>query len=207
MFTRNLLACLCAGTLVSISFSTLSKEQTQLGFYAGYTKGGEEIDVPFNDGSIKQIDFGGLGAFGTSVRTQFNNTLISKINAGYHFDYVNAENGQVFLGRYTADALVGLKANKDITLYAGATYHLSPKVIIEHDDRPTGTIMYKPTLGYVFEIALTVEDQAELSFRYVKMDYDFSAYKVNGTGEVEVNASGAESVDANHFGIYLTRFL
>lgn len=196
-------------TLVA-SFPTLSfaKTNTQFGLYAGYTKGKEEVDIPFTDGTTSALNYGGKFALGISARSIFNKMLLAKVNAGYHIDWVKGGNGETHFGRYTVDALVGLRPHKNISLYGGVTYHIKPKDIFEHDDHPTRTKTHQDTLGYVAELSLNVRNEAELIFRYVDIKYQYDQLIING--EPSYDISFLESLDierdGSHFGIYFTRY-
>lgn len=191
MFKKLLLASLVAGMSTQVIANEELYNQPQIGFTAGLTWGGDEIEVPFEDGTSQTLSFGGLFAFGAAARTQHSDVVSSKFTANYHFDQVSASNGELTFSRLTFDALAGFKANDDVTIYGGVTYHMSPELEVSEDGSGSLSGEYDSALGFVIEGAYNLDSNAELSLRLVNIEYE---------GDDLLTQSG------NHLGIYYTGF-
>lgn len=174
--------------------------QTQFGFTAGLTFGGEELGgLYYEDGDSAEISAGGLMAIGAALRSQHTEQFLSKFTANYHFDNVSATNADVSFSRITLEALAGLRANETVTFYGGLTYHLSPTYTEKMDYHGSNKVEFDSSLGFVIEAAFNISENSEVSARYVLVDYEFSS--LNG-----YDVGGSGSVDGNHFGIYYTGY-
>lgn len=198
MFKKILLASL----LASVTNQAVADEgiDNQFGITGGLTFGGDKLGgLQYEGGGSEEVSAGGLFALGVALRTQYSENIISKFTANYHFDTVTASNADVSFSRFTVDALAGYKANENINLYAGITYHLSPEFSSEFDGSATNKASFDDSLGFVIEAAYVTDANNEFSLRYVPIEYDMT--KVN-----QFTVSGAEATDGSHIGIYFTAF-
>lgn len=200
MIKKILLASLITGFASQAMANEVSLNQPQFGLTGGLTFGGDDIGgLEYTDGSVNEVGVAGLGSFGASVRTFHTEQILTKFNAKFDWDTAAASNGDATFSRFSIEALGGFKVNEDITLYAGVAYHMSPEYT-EEVDSYEGEIILEGTNGLVIEGAYNLDQNSEISLRYVNVEYDVDSYKLDG------NVPRQNVYDASHVGIYYTGF-
>ncbi len=153
----------------------------------GVTGGGETLTtVQWADGGSAKIKSGGLIDFRAGMDYQLPNSPVSlQASVGYHFDRVNASNGNVQFVRFPFEALAYFQAAPNLRLGGGLRYINSAKLSGLTLD---GTVTL--TLGSVgstatISAAVTTTDLGALSTEI---------NKVTGTTGISATVSGVTGI-------------
>lgn len=150
----------------------------------GLTFGGDDfLDVEFEDGRSEELTAGGLLDLKAGIRYQQEGSpLVIQSTIGYHFDSVDAENGDADFTRYPLD-LLAFYANDKHLFGGGITHHMNPKLDINFGSLGfDGSAKLDDETGFVLEYNYKVSDKFSAAVRYVDISY--------------------EEVDGSHGGIY-----
>lgn len=174
------------------------KFQVVIGF--GLTYGGDklaEAEVDYDGDTVDEDLRGGdLITFAAGLLTYLPRREWSiQTTIGYHFDEVDADNGDIRFERYPLEFIPFYNFGKH-RAGAGLSYHLSPKLNLKNIGGPKVT--FDDALGWVVEYDYSFSGWAEggliVGMRYLWIDYEVD--KVNG-----FPASG-ESINGSHFGVH-----
>lgn len=156
---------------------------------AGITVGGDDLlKVQFTGKSSETLEAGGLIDLKAGILYDVAESPMSfQSTLGYHFDSVEATNGDASFSRFPLDFLAFYNAEKH-RIGAGGTYHFATEFDV---DLPglKGKADMKDTLGLVLEYGYKFQDNLIVGLRYVDIDY-----KVDG-------GTGAK-IDGGHGGLY-----
>ena len=155
----------------------------------GLTVGGDDlVTVEYTDGSSDEITAGALIDMKLGAIYKLANSPISiQTSIGYHFDRVDAENGDLSFNRIPVE-LLGFHNVEKHRIGAGFSYHLDPEIEIDAlGSKVTGKL--ENALGLVVEYGYSFQKNFIMGLRYVDIEY-----------EAEVDKS--IKFDGSHFGIY-----
>ncbi|WP_339677835.1 hypothetical protein [uncultured Zhongshania sp.] len=157
---------------------------------AGFTSGGDTlVDVEFEGGDDDQIKAGGafLLGFGVEFLAADRRSAV-QLSANYHFDSIDAENGEASFERYPLEAILfGVRERHRFG--AGLTVHLSPTAMVKMDGAGRDSINFDPAAGLILEYDYLVMDHLWLGTRFTLINYKKETY------------FGSESFDGNHIGL------
>ena len=152
----------------------------------GLTFGGDDwLDVEYVDGHSDDLTAGGLLDLKVGFRYQQEDSpLVFQSTIGYHFDSVEATNGDADFTRYPLDILA-FYANGKHLFGGGITHHMNPKLDIDMSALGfDGSAKLDDETGFVLEYNYKVNERFSAAVRYVDISYVDS------------------EVDGSHGGIY-----
>jgi hypothetical protein len=162
----------------------------------GLTGGGETLArVTYTNGETAKISSGGLIAFHGGLEVRFTDLVSAQGLVGYHFDRVNASNGDVVFERVPLELLGHFKLTDWVRVGGGLRYVTNAKL------RATGeasnymsNVTFKDKLGTVVEAEFFTTSSFGIKVRYVSERY------------TPKNVPGASSVEGNHGGVFLNYY-
>lgn len=157
---------------------------------AGYTSGGDTlVEVEFENGDKDKLKAGGAFLLGFGIEfVSADGELAVQLTANYHFDSINAENGEATFERYPIE-LVFFDQGEKHRYGAGFTVHLSPTAQVKADGGRRDSLNFDPAVGFLFEYNYLVGKGLWLGLRYTLIDYDTPG------------SFNSVTVDGNHFGL------
>ncbi|WP_269618598.1 outer membrane beta-barrel protein [Zhongshania sp. BJYM1] len=157
---------------------------------AGYTSGGDTlVQVEFDDGDREKLKAGGAFLFGFGAEfVSSDKQLAVRLTANYHFDSIDAENGETSFERYPIELMFFDQGERN-RFGAGFTVHLSPTAQLKVDGQRRESINFDTALGLVFEYNYLIGNAMWLGVRYTFIDYETQ------------NNINSVSVDGNHVGL------
>lgn len=152
---------------------------------AGFTAGGDTlVQVEFDDGDTDKIKAGGAFFFGLGAEfVSADNKTAIQLTANYHFDSIEAENGEASFERYPIEVILFGQGERN-RFGVGLTYHLSPTAQIKRDGQGRDSLKFDNALGLVLEYNYLVGSSVWLGLRYTLIDYKkeywFDSVSVDG---------------------------
>lgn len=190
-------ATLLIGFLVSLaSFAEDSLPPKPLQWVAsiGLTFGGDDLaTAKTDDGDYKDdVEAGGLIYLGGGLKYNFANSPFSIQGVlGYHFDFVDADNGDAWFTRNFFD-LLGIYRFGQHCIGLGATQHFNAEYEIDSDLEDL-TVDFDDANGFIIEYTYLASPYVGISVRYTDIEYDFSDYDV-------------DSIDGNNIGLFINGY-
>ena len=162
--------------LLVLSLSVASNSYAQdpkFVFGASLNLGGDELaetdSSEINGGSGFYV-YGGFDFPMTSVGRAKSGILAT---IGYHFDFINADDGEADFSRMPLDFAYYYKPEK-VGFLIGGTYHLSPEYSEDVDGYYPVNVDFDDALGIFGEVFIDVSGTAEITFRYTNIEYELS---------------------------------
>lgn len=157
----------------------------------GLTFGGDDlIEVQFSNSSNETLEAGGLIDLKAGLIYDMPESPWSlQGSIGYHFDSIDAENGDASINRYPLE-LLGFYNTEKHRFGGGLSYHMSPEFEVDLLGM-NGTVEFDDAVGLALEYGFKVNQNCILALRGVFIDYEVS------------DLPGAESISANHAGAYV----
>lgn len=165
----------------------------------GITFGGDDLaTAKTKDGDYTEdVEGGGLVYVGGGINYRFDDTPFSMQGVlGYHFDFVDADNGDASFGRYFFD-LVGSYQIGRHRLGLGATQHFNSEYEID-TNREHRTDEFEDAIGLIIEYTYMASSHVGVSIRYTDIEYDFDSS--NG------NVLYPDSIDGSNIGLFIHGF-
>lgn len=199
MTNRNLIqstTILLAATLSLPAFAEDTQPPKPLQWVAsiGLTFGGDDLaTAETDDGDYKDdVEAGGLIYLGGGLRYNFADSPFSIQGVlGYHFDFVDADNGDASFTRNFFD-LLGIYRFGQHCIGLGATQHFNTEYEIDSDVEDL-TADLDDASGFIIEYTYLASPYVGISVRYTDIEYEFSDYDV-------------EPVDGNNIGIFINGY-
>lgn len=163
----------------------------------GITFGGDDlVEVEYEDLDLDdELEAGGLIYLGAGANYDFRDSPFSIRGIfGYHFDSVDADNGEGSLDRTFID-VIGFYRLGNHRIGVGLTQHFSPNFDVDIDGGIDESFDFDSASGVLLEYNYVTSDQVAIGIRYTDIDY-------------ELDESGflSETVDASHAGIFIIGF-
>lgn len=206
MSLKNSLTALVVAGVSTLGFSIHASAQADTGqpagneggldfvLSAGITIGGDDfVEVENDDGDhVDDIEAGGLLYIGAGGHYRFANSPIS-IQAvyAYHFDTVDADNGDATFDRFELDLTLFYNTGPH-RFGIGMTQHFGPTLEVDIDFYD-GDVDFDDATGFLVEYGFRFTETGAIGIRYTDIDYDAS------------DISG-ESVDGSNVGLFITGF-
>lgn len=191
--TRSILICIAACSLSATAQeletdNTVDSVTIKPLLAGGFTIGGDNlVEVEYEDGSSDELDAGDLLDLKAGFLIDLHNYPITiQTTIGYHFDSVDAENGDASFNRLPLDLLAFYNIDKH-RIGAGLSYHLNPELELEFGGVNID-IDADNAMGLVLEYGNEVADNIIVGLRYVDIEYEFEG--------------SSEKFDGSHVGIY-----
>lgn len=170
---------------------------------AGMTYGGDKIfDVPYkNRSGSATITAGALMQFGIGGLYQFAEIPAAfMLSANYHFDTINAQNGDMSFDRFPIEALAYYTGKEKFRFGAGMRF-IGPTEASMNIDGQSKSYSFDATKGMVAEIGYQLDSQGWLNFRFVSEKYQANTLIVNGT---KWSMAGSAPASGSHMGVNFT---
>lgn len=162
---------------------------------AGLTIGGDDfVEIEDDNGDhVDDLEAGGLIYLGAGGHYRFANSPLS-IQAvyAYHWDSVDADNGDATFDRFELDMILFYN-NGPHRFGAGMTQHFGPSLDVDIDYGFNGDIDFDDATGVLIEYGYMFSAHGGIGVRYTDIEYDLS------------DISG-ESVDGSNVGLFITGF-
>lgn len=165
----------------------------------GITSGGDSIAVVDYYGyygyyNTAEVRAGGLLAVNAGVEAQFDPVLSAQLLVGYHFDRVNASNGNIKFERYPVELIGHVRANNWFRVGAGLRYS-EPKITASGVGLTyVGNESFKGALGTIVEAEFFPVNSFGIKLRYVSEKFESKTYPA------------APKVDGSHAGVYFNYY-
>lgn len=161
---------------------------------AGITFGGDDfVAIEDEDGDhVDDLEAGGFLYLGAGTNYRFSNSPIS-IQAvyAYHFDSVDADNGDASFDRFDLDLTVFYNTGAH-RIGTGLTHHFSPSLDVDADFFD-GDVDFDDATGFLVEYNYMFSQHGAIGVRYTFIDYEAS--------DVD-----ADEVDGDHIGLFINGF-
>lgn len=156
----------------------------------GLTTGGETLAELNTGGKLKS---GGLIYFALGTVYQFSDSPYQlQASVGYHFDSLEADNGNASFDRTFFEIIPFYKINESTRAGLGVTSILSADY-----SEPGIDVVFDNPVGLIAEVDWKLTDRSWWGLRYVNMEYAFES--VNS-----VNVSAANlTIDGSYFGVMI----
>ncbi len=185
MFKKTLI---CAALALGAAGAAQAAEDSPIRFLigGGLTFGGDKLaTVSYTNGDSQDLRAGSLVQVYAGIDYRMGTDVSMQINAGYHVDDTNADNGSLKFSRYPVELLAYFHANDQLRLGGGVRFVSSPK--ISSSGVVSGNnVQFKNTTGIVLEGEYFFSPHFSLKLRGVKEEYTLK--------DVDYTVSG------NHFG-------
>lgn len=185
---------MCSAFFVSAgahSQESLLEENFTVHFIAtgGLTRGGDTlVEVDLDHGSDYELKAGGAYFLGLGAEFESADRNVAvQLSANYHFDSVDADDGEASFERYPVDLIVFGQGERN-RVGVGITAHLSPKAEIKSYDFGRDTINFDTAFGFLIEYNYLIGTSLWLGARYTMIEYK------------KENAFNKLSIDGNHLG-------
>lgn len=166
---------------------TTQKNATTYGLLkAAATFGGDDlIDVQFRNAPDETIEAGGLLLLGLGFAVEPGTSGVGfQASINYHFDSVDASNGDASFERWPVEMLLFFGSQHRIGF--GISLHLSPTLEADFETAD-GKVKFDNALGTVIEYNYKLSPNALIGLRHTNIDYDVK--------------NSNTSVDGSHSGI------
>ncbi|MBQ0758642.1 MAG: outer membrane beta-barrel protein [Gammaproteobacteria bacterium] len=156
----------------------------------GFTSGGDTlVEVEFDDGDDDELKAGGAYFFGFGAEFESaDRKMAVQLSANYHFDSIDAENGEASFERYPIEVIIFGQGERN-RFGVGLTAHLSPTAELKMDGFGRDAINFDTAFGLVLEYNYLIGSSLWVGARYTMIDYK------------KQNAFNKVSVDGNHIGL------
>lgn len=188
----------CAAVLCGLSAAASAQVQVKGVFGGGLTFGGDTIaTVRYEDDDIDdgKVHAGGLLALNAGVELQFTELVSAQALIGYHFDRVNASNGNIRFERYPLDLLAHFRLTDWMRVGGGARYVERARIKSSGiGSTYVGNEDFKPSWGTVVEAEFFPLQSFGIKLRYVSQKFKSKTFPT------------ASDLDGNHGGIYFNYY-
>ena len=170
-------------------------------FSVGLTSGGDTLATAhYTDGSSASIKAGQLFQLGLGGLYQFENTpLALLLSVNYHFDKVNASNGDMSFNRVPIEVLAYYTGAERFRIGGGVRLVNSPEASVTINGT-SEKVTFDNTTGIVGEVGIRVAPSSWINLRYVSEKYKANSY--TATSGVTFSGTGGQSVNGSHVGIF-----
>jgi len=152
---------------------------------AGQHFGGDSLaKVNFSNGYDDSIKAGEGISASVGYEVDINETLFVKFSAGFKFDLVSAENGDVDFTRFPLSAMLFMK-QKDLHFGVGLTQHTGVELSGDGFFN-SNTIEFEDATGFVIELDYILNERAYLGLKLTFIDYQ----PVNSNQDIDGGSLG-----------------
>jgi hypothetical protein len=168
----------------------------------GFTDGGDELAktrVDYNgDSENDKVRAGNLVTLTTGAVINLPVPQWSvQASAGYHFDIVNGEDGDILFDRYPLE-LIPFYYTGYHRFGAGLSYHLSPELDLKDVDGPK--VKFDDAVGWLVEYDLSISGWGTPHGLVFGLRYMWIDYKVRQVDDQRVSGF---KFDGDHYGFHL----
>lgn len=162
----------------------------------GITFGGEDLASAEIDDSdyTDDVEAGGLLYLGGGINYRFGETPFSLQGVyGYHFDYVDADNGDASFGRAEFDFIGAYQFGRH-RLGLGVTQHFSAEYEID-TDQESRTDEFDDATGMILEYTYMASPHVGVSVRYTDIEYDCA--------DADCERYYSKAIDGSNVGLFI----
>jgi hypothetical protein len=169
---------------------------------AGLTYGGDKIlEHPYQNGGTATITAGALMQFGLGGLYQFAEIPAAfMLSANYHFDTINAKNGEMSFDRFPIEVLTYYTGKEKFRIGAGMRF-IGPSEASKNIEGQALSYGFDATKGVVAEIGYQLDPHGWLNFRFVSEKYQAKTAVLNG---VTYSLAGSAPASGSHMGVNFT---
>lgn len=171
-----------------------SQSRFRLAAQLGLTTGGDTLaSATFSNGDTETLKAGGLINLAAGVIWEpAQIPFAAQLMVGYHFDTIDASNGDMRFERYPIELLGLYTGAGKLRLGAGLRYVTSPRLKVNVGGVANGRVDFDDTVGFIAEVGYQFSRQFWLSLRGTFEDYKASS--VNGASVVSTGTISGNSV-------------
>ena len=144
-----------------------------------HTGGDDLVTATFTNGDTEKLKGGGLISLSAGIGIDVAEELETRLMAGVKFDTIDAENGSAEFVRYPLEALLMYRANENIYIGGGLTYHLNPSISGD-GIASNASVDFDNALGLVAELDFILANGGYLGIKLSSIDYELNGQSASG---------------------------